>query len=90
MQNGRSYSLFKDQGSVLSDLLPYILHIEVVCARLISISSERLCFQCMMSVPRRASSSLLACMPCFAPCWTRDCMPRDAKYCKTQQGVLII
>lgn len=64
------------------DLFPYILHMEVVWARLISISSDRLCFQWRMSVSFKASISLCAVLPCVAPCWTNDWMPRDAKYCK--------
>jgi len=64
-----------------SDLLPYILHMDVVWARLISISSDRLPdFQCRMSVSFSASISLWAVLPCVAPCWTNDWMPRDAKY----------
>lgn len=54
------------------DLLPYILQMEVVWARLISISSDRLCFQCRMSVSFSASINLWATFPCVAPCWTRD------------------
>lgn len=54
-----------------SDLLPYILQMEVLWARLISISSDRLCFQCRMSVSFRASINLCATFPCVAPCWTR-------------------
>lgn len=62
------------------DLLPYILHMDVVWARLISISSDRLCFQCRMSVSFSASISLCAVLPCVIPCWTKDWMPRDARY----------
>lgn len=68
-------------GKVRStDLLPYILHMDVVWARLISISSDRLCFQCRMSVSFSALISLCAVLPCVAPCWTKDWMPRDARY----------
>jgi hypothetical protein len=73
-------------GRGSTDLLPYILHMEMVCARLISMSSERLCFQCRMSVSFSASISSWADLPWTAPCWTSDWMPREAKYWRRESS----
>lgn len=61
-------------------LRPYSLQMAVFCAMLISISSDRLCFQCRRSESFSASISLLAVFPAKALCWTRDCIPREARY----------
>ena len=49
-------------------LRPYSLQMAVFCAMLISISSDRLCFQCRRSESFRASISLLAVFPAKALC----------------------
>lgn len=49
-------------------LRPYSLQMAVFCAMLISISSDRLCFQCRRSESFSASISLLAVFPAKALC----------------------
>lgn len=49
-------------------LRPYSLQMAVFCAMLMSISSDKLCFQCRRSESFRASISLLAVFPAKALC----------------------